>query len=198
MKIGVLALQGAVSEHLDALASLDIEGRQVRSPEDLEGLDGLIVPGGESTTLEKLVRRFGIDRALERKVAEGLALWGTCAGMILLAQRITNGMAGQTGLGLLPIEVERNAFGRQLESCEVDLESPCLGPPAFPAVFIRAPVARELLDPSIEELAVLEGRTVALRWGYHLATSFHPELTGDLRWHRYFQSLILARTALLV
>ncbi len=190
MNIGVLALQGAVSEHQQILASLGVEGRQVRSAEDLYDLDGLIIPGGESTTLEKLVKRFEIDQTLALGLDRGMAVWGTCAGMILLAQQITNGMPGQTGLGHLPIEVERNAFGRQLESCEVELEVEALGPPSFPAVFIRAPIARKLLTGEVQPLATFQGTLVALRYRRILATSFHPELTGDTRWHSYFLGML--------
>ncbi len=188
--VGVLALQGAVAEHVETLRGLGVSAREVRHATDCEGLDGLLIPGGESTTLEKLVRRFGIDRAIAKGVDEGMAVWGTCAGMILIASEIEGAIEGQTGLGLFPIRVRRNAFGRQLASCEVDLAVPSLGEPAFPAVFIRAPVASAVLDPSVETLADFEGQAVALRYRRLLATSFHPELTGDPRWHQAFLQLL--------
>lgn len=190
MNVGVLALQGAVAEHLAMLLALGVEGRSVRTAEDCEGLDGLIIPGGESTTLEKLVRRFGIDVVLRQDVERGMAVWGTCAGMILIAAHINNGIPGQTGLNLFPMSVERNAFGRQLSSCEVDLAIPDLGPKSFPAVFIRAPVAEEPQDEETKVLARLEGKVVALKHKKLLATSFHPELTGDDRLHNYFLQMI--------
>lgn len=172
------------------LRGLGVEGRQVRHAEDLDGLQGLLIPGGESTTLEKLVCRFGIDAALRERVDKGMAVWGTCAGMILIAGEIANGIPGQNGLGLFPMQVQRNAFGRQLESCEVELAIPQLGQRSFPAVFIRAPVASAVLDPAVETLATFENQTVALRYQRLLATSFHPELTGDSRLHRYFLSMV--------
>lgn len=190
MKVGVLALQGAVAEHLEMLERLGVEACAVRFCQDFEGLDGLIIPGGESTTLEKLMRRFGLDRALADAIKEGLAVWGTCAGMILLASEVRNGIPGQTGLGHLPVAVERNAFGRQLESCEVRLDFEGLDEP-FPAVFIRAPGVAEVFDTEVEGLAKHEGRVVAVRQGRILATSFHPELTGDDRLHDYFVRCIV-------
>lgn len=190
MEIGVLALQGAVAEHIAMLRGLGVEAREVRHAQDVEGLHGLLIPGGESTTLEKLVRRFGIDRAIARRVDEGMAVWGTCAGMILIASEIEGGIPGQTGLGLFPMRVKRNAFGRQLASCEIDLDIPDVGARPFPAVFIRAPIASATLDPGVETLARLEGKAVALRHGRLMATSFHPELTGDSRLHQSFLDLV--------
>ena len=194
MQIGVLALQGAVTEHLSMLGGLGVEAREVRHPQDVEGLGGLLIPGGESTTLEKLVRRFEIDKAISQRVDDGMAIWGTCAGMILIAQQIEGGIPGQSGLGLFPMRVKRNAFGRQLASCEVDLAIPELGGEPFPAVFIRAPIAIALLSPRVETLAKWEGETVALRWGRLMATSFHPELSGDSRLHQRFLTLVGSRT----
>ena len=187
---GVLALQGAVAEHIAMLASLGVHARQVRSAEDCADLDGLLIPGGESTTLEKLVRRFAIDQAIAHKVEQGMAVWGTCAGMILIASEIENGIADQSGLGLFPMRVRRNAFGRQLASCEVDLEIPSLGDGPFPSVFIRAPIASALLDPEVEVLARYQKQIVALRYRRLLATSFHPELTGDTRLHQHFLKML--------
>lgn len=187
--LGVLALQGAVAEHVETLRGLGVSAREVRHAQDCQGLDGLLIPGGESTTLEKLVRRFGIDQAIARGVADGMAVWGTCAGMILVASEIEGAIEGQTGLGLFPLLVRRNAFGRQLASCEVDLSVPCLGAPDFPAVFIRAPIATRALDPEVETLAEFEGAAVALRYRRLMVTSFHPELTGDPRFHQAFIAL---------
>jgi 5'-phosphate synthase pdxT subunit len=189
MNIGVLALQGAVAEHVRMLGGLGVRAHEVRHAQDCQELDGLLIPGGESTTLEKLVRRFGIDTAIKDRVASGMAVWGTCAGMILIAQEIEGGIPGQSGLGLFPIRVRRNAFGRQLASCEVDLPIPSLGLEPFPAVFIRAPVASAVLHPGVQTLAQWEGQIVALRYQRLMATSFHPELTGDPRLHQQFLSL---------
>lgn len=184
--IGVLALQGAVSEHRQMLTDIGAPNREVRQAEDFNGLSGLIIPGGESTTLEKLMRRFGLDVALSAAIEEGLAVWGTCAGMILLAQEITNGIPGQTGLGHLPICVERNAFGRQVESCETPLQFAPLGDEPFSAVFIRAPKVVHRIDDGVEVWARLQEQIVAVRYEKLMATSFHPELTGDHRLHRLF------------
>jgi 5'-phosphate synthase pdxT subunit len=174
------------------LSGLGVQARQVRHAQDCEGLDGLLIPGGESTTLEKLVRRFGIDLAVRERVQRGMAVWGTCAGMILIAREIEGGIPGQTGLGLFPMRVRRNAFGRQMASCEVDLPIPALQGPDFPAVFIRAPVASTVLSPEVETLARYDQHPVALRYKKLLVTSFHPELSGDSRLHEYFLSLMRA------
>lgn len=190
MHIGVLALQGSVIEHLAKLKTLGVKPIEVRQAFQVEELDGLIIPGGESTTLIKLMKRFAIDEAIKRKVASGMALWGTCAGMILMAKSISNGIPGQPSLELFPIEVTRNAFGRQLESCEVELPIAVLGLPDFPAVFIRAPIASKIYDDNTEVLARLEDKPVALRYKKLLVTSFHPELTADPRVHSYFLSML--------
>ncbi|MDO8692189.1 MAG: pyridoxal 5'-phosphate synthase glutaminase subunit PdxT [Dehalococcoidia bacterium] len=183
-KVGVLALQGAFAEHLSALARLGIEGLPVRLPEQLDGLDGLIIPGGESTTISKLMLSYGIFEALRVRIESGLAVWGTCAGMILLARETDDKKLPVTGL--MDIRVKRNAFGRQLESFEHDLSIPALGPDPFHAVFIRAPVI-ECVGANVEVLARLSpGPIVAARQGRLLATAFHPELTTDLRFHQYF------------
>lgn len=185
--IGVLALQGDFAEHLAALHRLGVAGRQVRLPEHLEDLAGLIVPGGESTTIGKLATAFGLMEPL-RAFAAGRALWGTCAGAIFLSR---DARRPQPLLGVMDITVERNAFGRQVDSFETDLAVPSLDEPARPyhAVFIRAPLI-ERVGPQVEVLASLpDGRTVAARQGRWLATSFHPELTDDLRFHRYFLRL---------
>jgi 5'-phosphate synthase pdxT subunit len=190
MKIGVLALQGDFSEHQVMLERLGVEVVQVRLPAHLEGLSGLIIPGGESTTIGKLAVAFGLMDAL-RTFAQQRAIWGTCAGAIFLSKDIHR---NQPLLGLMDIVVERNAFGRQVDSFEVDLDVPALasfGPDHAPyhAVFIRAPLIEAVNKPA-EVLARLpNGKIVAARQGKLLATSFHPELTADDRFHRYFMEL---------
>ena len=189
MKIGVLALQGDFSEHIAMLRRIDVETCEVRLPEQLEGLDGLIIPGGESTTIGKLATRYALIEPLRRFGAER-AIWGTCAGSIFLSRDVHR---DQPLLGLMDITVQRNAFGRQVDSFETDLEVPALDDPARPfhAVFIRAPWI-EHIGPQVSVLARVPAsgadRTaiVAARQGRLLATSFHPELTGDDRFHRYF------------
>lgn len=189
MKIGVLALQGAFWEHEAMLRRLGVQTRQVRLPQDLEGLDGLIIPGGESTSIGYLAERRGLLEPLREFALSGRPVWGTCAGMILLAREIVDGIPGQPALGLMDITVRRNAFGRQVNSFETDLEVPALGEVPFPAVFIRAPVI-ERVGLEVEVLARLEdGAPVAVRQGNLLATAFHPELTSDTRFHRYFLEL---------
>ncbi len=193
MKIGVLALQGAFIEHIKILRGLGVEAVEVRLPADLEGLDGLIIPGGESTTIGKLATAYGLMEPLRQFAAEK-PLWGTCAGMIFMAKEIGNGSAGrdQPLLGIMDVEVERNAFGRQVDSFEVDLEVPVFtnGNGPFPAVFIRAPrlVAAKGKARVIATLA--DGSAVAAQQGKWLVTSFHPELTNDSRFHEYFLSLV--------
>ena len=188
MKIGVLALQGAFIEHIKMLRQLGVEAVEVRLPVDLEGLDGLIIPGGESTTIGKLAVEFGLIEPLH-DFAETHPTWGTCAGMIFLAKDL--GKDKQPILGLMDIHVDRNAFGRQIDSFETDLPIAVLSDEApFPAVFIRAPVVTAV-DEGVDVLGKLEdGRIVAVRQGHLLATAFHPELTDDLRFHQYFLNLI--------
>ncbi|MFN8531160.1 MAG: pyridoxal 5'-phosphate synthase glutaminase subunit PdxT [Anaerolineae bacterium] len=187
MKIGVLALQGAFIEHEKMLRSLGAEPVEVRLPEDLQGLDGLIIPGGESTTIGRLATEFGLTDPL-RQFAQTKPTWGTCAGMIFLAKDI--GIDRQPILGLMDVKVNRNAFGRQVDSFETELPVKPLGDVPFHAVFIRAPVVTEAA-PNVDVLATLpDGRIVAVQQGHLLATAFHPELTGDTRFHDYFLSLI--------
>jgi len=187
MRVGVLALQGAFREHIDALRKLGVEAVEVRLPGQLEGLDGLIIPGGESTAIGKLAVKYGLQDAIRRYVMGGHAVYGTCAGMIMLSKDVGR---DQPLLSLMDIKVERNAFGRQLDSFETDLEIPALGDKPFPGVFIRAPRIESVGD-DVEVLAKLEnGTPVAAREGNMIVTAFHPELTDDLRWHRYFLSLI--------
>jgi 5'-phosphate synthase pdxT subunit len=183
MLIGVLALQGAFIEHERVLARLGVEAREVRQRKHLDGIDGLIIPGGESTTIGKLLDVLEMTEPVRALGREGLPIWGTCAGMILLAQDVGR---PQTVLGLLDIVVRRNAFGSQLDSFETDLDVPALGLDPFRAVFIRAPLI-EHLGPGVTPLATLEdGTIVAAERDNLLATSFHPELTGDPRFHEYF------------
>ncbi|MGH2455103.1 MAG: pyridoxal 5'-phosphate synthase glutaminase subunit PdxT [Candidatus Limnocylindria bacterium] len=187
-RIGVLALQGAVREHLAAIRDVGAEGVAVRLPADLEGLDALILPGGESTTMRRLIDRYALREPILALARRGAPMLGTCAGMILLAGRLTDGEAPV--LGLLDVAVERNAYGRQLESFEADLEIPVLGPESLHGVFIRAPVVAEV-GPGVEVLARdPQGRPIAVRQGRVLATAFHPELTADRRLHRLLVELI--------
>lgn len=187
MNVGVLALQGDFAEHVAVLKRIGAQPREVRLPHDLDGLDALIIPGGESTTIGKLAETFGLIEPL-RQFARQHPVWGTCAGAIFLSK---DAQRDQPLLGLMDIAVERNAFGRQVDSFETDLPMPALdgGRPPFHAVFIRAPLI-ERVGPGVEVLSRLpDGRIVAARQGHWLATSFHPELTGDERFHRYFLSL---------
>ncbi|MBA4374868.1 MAG: pyridoxal 5'-phosphate synthase glutaminase subunit PdxT [Anaerolinea sp.] len=190
MKIGVLALQGDFAEHQVVLESLGAEVTQVRLPSHLDGLNGLIIPGGESTTIGKLAISYGLLDPL-RQFAKDHAIWGTCAGAILLAK---DARRSQPLLEVMDIVIERNAFGRQVDSFEVDLDVPCLSMDdkqnrPFHAVFIRAPLI-ESIGKNVEALATLgDGRIVAARQGKILTTSFHPELTHDDRFHRYFMEL---------
>jgi 5'-phosphate synthase pdxT subunit len=184
--VGVLALQGDFREHKEALRRLGVEAKEVRKPQHLLGLKALIVPGGESTTIGKLAREYGLEKAVRQRVEEGsLALFGTCAGAIWMAKEIL-GYPEQPRLGVLDVAVERNAFGRQVESFQEEVQVKGLGP--FPGVFIRAPVFRRLGE-GVEVLAELGGLPVLVRQGRLLASSFHPELTQDPRLHRYFLEL---------
>ncbi len=189
MRVGVLALQGAFIEHEHVLARLGVQPVEVRLPEHLEGLAGLIIPGGESTTIGLLAQKWGLLEPLREFARSGRPLWGTCAGMILLAKEVVDGVPGQPILGLMDITVRRNAFGRQVDSFEADLAVPVLGDLPFHAVFIRAPVI-ERVEAGVEVLAALEdGTAVAVQQGNLLATAFHPELTRDDRFHRHFLKL---------
>jgi len=192
-RIGVLALQGDFAEHGSVLRRLGSEALEVRRPEELSGLDGLIIPGGESTTVSRLMAEYDLAEPLRRLAQNSFPVWGTCAGMIVLARHASD-LEWPT-LAALDIAVRRNAFGRQVDSFETDLTVPCLGAAPFHAVFIRAPIVEEVGD-GVEVLASLEdGRVVAVRQGAALATSFHPELTADDRFHRYFLELVRARKA---
>jgi pyridoxal 5'-phosphate synthase pdxT subunit len=182
--IGVLALQGDFREHREVLERLEVSAPEVRLPRDLDGLDGLILPGGESTTIVRLLGTSGLLDPLRGLARGGLPIWGTCAGMILLAKRLD--ATGIPALEAMDIAVRRNAFGRQVDSFEADLSMPVLGAIPFHAVFIRAPIIEQVGD-SVEVLARLaDGTPVAARQGRLLATAFHPELTADLRLHQFF------------
>jgi len=187
VKIGVLALQGAFIEHIKMLRQLDVDAVEVRLPQHLEGLDGLIIPGGESTTIGKLATSYGLVEPL-RDFALSKATWGTCAGMIFLAKDI--GIEEQPILAAMDIQVNRNAFGRQFDSFETDLKIQGLGDERFHAVFIRAPIVIAA-EAHVNVLARLDdGAIVAVRQERLLATSFHPELTNDLRLHSYFCAIV--------
>lgn len=190
----MFALQGDVREHLHALTRLGVEAFTVRRPEELARCDGLVLPGGESTTMYKLARTFDLFEPMVDRIKDGLPTFGTCAGMILLADRIEDGIVGQETLGGLDITVRRNAFGRQVDSFEGDLDFDGFDDPVH-AVFIRAPWVEEL-GPDVEALATIPsgpaaGRIVAVRQGSLMATSFHPEVGSDDRVHRYFVDHVL-------
>lgn len=184
--VGVLALQGNVREHEAMLAGLGARVVRVRRPEELAEIDGLVLPGGESSTIDKLSRTFGMRDPLIERIREGLPVFGTCAGLILLADRIVDGIEGQQTFGGLDVTVRRNAFGRQTESFETELKVAALGAPPVRAAFIRAPVIEEV-GSAARALATLPGgRVVAAEQGALLATSFHPEQTGETRLHERF------------
>ncbi len=188
MRVGVLASQGAFAEHIAVLRQMGVEAIPVRLPKDLEGLDGLIIPGGESTTISRLMRSYDLMDKIRDLAQNGLPVLGTCAGMILLARNISDSDAEP--LGVMDIVVRRNAFGRQRESFETELSIPILGEKPFPAVFIRAPII-ERTNNRVEILARLDdGTIVAAREGKLLASAFHPELTDDLRFHQYFLDIV--------
>jgi 5'-phosphate synthase pdxT subunit len=181
MRIGVLAVQGAVREHIRALTDLGVEAVEVMRPEQLAGLSGIVLPGGESTAMWRLMRATGLSEALRREIEGGLPAFGTCAGMILLAKEITNWP--ESFLRLLDIAVERNATGRQVDSFETVLSLDGLG--EVPAVFIRAPLVKRV-GPAVEVLGTWQGAPVLVRQGHILAASFHPELTEDRKVHELF------------
>ena len=184
MKIGVLASQGAFAEHITVLHQLGIDTVAVRLPHELGGLDGLIIPGGESTSISRLMQDYNLVNEIRNLAQNGLPVLGTCAGMILLANEIADSPVEY--LRLMDIRVRRNAFGRQRESFEAELSMPVLGEKPFPGVFIRAPVI-EQVNGKVEVLArLVNGTSVAARQGKLLASAFHPELTDDLRFHQYF------------
>ena len=188
IKIGVLALQGAFVEHARILQQLDVEASLVRLPKELDGLDGLIIPGGESTTISRLMADFHLMQPLMDLAQAGIPILGTCAGMILLARDV--GGNSVPSLGVMDIRVKRNAFGRQVDSFEADIDISALGAPPFHAIFIRAPMV-EKVGPEVEVLARLsDGTVIAARQDKLVASAFHPELTSDLRFHRYFLEIV--------
>ncbi|HEX9056102.1 MAG TPA: pyridoxal 5'-phosphate synthase glutaminase subunit PdxT [Ktedonobacterales bacterium] len=199
IRIGVLALQGDFREHIRAFERVGAVAHAVRLPEHLKDVDGVVIPGGESTVMGKLMVEYGLDQPLRDLIAAGTPTWGTCAGMILLARETDNGMAGQPLLAAMDTHVCRNAFGTQRESFETDLRVPALGEPPFHAVFIRAPII-EHAGPDVEVLARLDDededrgseRIVAVRQGHLLGTAFHPEVTQDSRFHDYFLGIVRA------
>ncbi len=187
MKIGVLAVQGAFREHARKLRELGCETVLVKLAEHLKGLDGLVFPGGESTSMGRLMREYDLINPIRDMAENGVPMFGTCAGMIIMANRISGGE--EPHLGIMDVEVNRNSFGRQVDSFETDLEMPAVGQDPFPAVFIRAPHIREI-GKETDILAKYEDRMVAVQQGNLLATSFHPELTEDNRIHKYFLDMI--------
>ena len=190
----MLALQGDSREHLVAFGGAGAQTCTVRTAADLAEVDALALPGGESTTLSRLVRAFGLEEPLRHRLAEGMPTFSTCAGTILLSREILDGTADQLALGALDLRTRRNGYGRQVESFERDLEIPEIGVPEFRAVFIRAPVI-EGWGPQVEVLASHDGRPVAVRQGPHLSFTFHPEMTDDLRLHRLFAGSLDAAVA---
>lgn len=184
--VGILALQGDVREHERLLGSLGARTTRVRRAEELREIDGLVLPGGESSTIDRLARAFELRDPLIARIRDGLPVYGTCAGMILLADRILDGSAGQRTFGGLDVTVRRNAFGRQAQSFETELDVPEIGAPSVRATFIRAPAIEEV-GPDVTVLArVPDGRAVAAEQGAVLATAFHPEQTGEPRFHERF------------
>jgi 5'-phosphate synthase pdxT subunit len=187
VRIGILALQGDFAEHIAMLSRLGVDTFPVRLPSQISNLDGLVIPGGESTTISKLMAEYALAKPIRELAYQGLPIWGTCAGMVLLAKEITNSANGT--LGIMDIKVERNTFGRQVDSFETDLPIPALGNHPFRGVFIRAPIIEEA-GPKVEILCQLsDGVIVAAREENCLACSFHPELTDDSRFHEYFLTL---------
>ena len=190
VRIGVLAVQGAFAEHIEVLRDIGVEAVPVRLPGDLAGIAGLILPGGESTTMRKLIDEWGLRQPILDFAQQGAPIFGTCAGMILLSKEITDG--DQPVFPLLDISVKRNAFGRQLDSFESELHVPVLGDRKVHAVFIRAPMV-ERVGPDVDVLAQLDdGRIVAVRKGSIIATAFHPELAGETRFHRLVATMAAA------
>ena len=196
MKIGVLALQGDFREHINSLSDFGVTAVAVKTKEEIQQIDALVLPGGESTTIAKLARSFNLFDLMQKRISDGMPTYGSCAGMILLADRIEDAIVGQESFGGIDITVRRNAFGRQVDSFETELKFEGITQPSIRAVFIRAPWV-EQLGPGVQVLAEVksaDGSThpVAVRQGNLLATSFHPELTGDNRVHKFFIEQICA------
>jgi 5'-phosphate synthase pdxT subunit len=192
-RVGVLALQGDVREHLAVLSGLGADAVPVRRPADLASVDGLVLPGGESSVIDKLATAFGLRDPLRDAVAGGLPVLGTCAGLILLADRIVDGIAGQRTIGGLDVTVRRNAFGSQLDSFETDLDVPLLGAAAVHAVFIRAPLVAEVGASATVLARLNDGTVVAVEQGNLLGLSFHPEVTGESRFHARLLERVASR-----
>ena len=193
MEVGVLAIQGDFAEHIAVLGKIGVTAHEIRLPEQLDSLDGLIIPGGESTTLSRLMTIYDLREPIAQMASDGRAVWGTCAGMIMLSQEITE--QDPVPLGVMDIGVQRNAFGRQVDSFEQALNVSSLGEDPYHAIFIRAPVIIRV-GLGVEILAVLgDQRPVAVQQGNLMATSFHPELTDDYRFHRYFLELACGTSA---
>ncbi|GAT73214.1 pyridoxal 5'-phosphate synthase glutaminase subunit PdxT [Microbacterium hydrocarbonoxydans] len=193
-KVGVLALQGDVREHAALLEGLGADVVLVRRPEELAAVDGLVIPGGESSVIDKLSRIFGMQEPIRAAIADGMPMLGTCAGLIMLADSVADAIDGQESFGGLDVVVRRNAFGRQVESFEAELEVPALGEEPVKAAFIRGPVV-ESVGADAEVLAALpDGRVVAVEQGNLLGISFHPEITGETRFHERFLDRVAARS----
>lgn len=190
--VGVLALQGDFREHIAVLQSLGADARPVRRLEELAQVGGLVIPGGESSVMDKLSRIFGLAEPLKSAIRGGLPAYGTCAGLIMLADRVLDAITGQQSLGGFDISVRRNAFGSQLDSFETDLDIPAIGEPPMHAVFIRAPVVEQVGEGVVALATLSDGRVVAVEQGNLLGTSFHPEMTGDTRFHEYFLDRVRA------
>lgn len=192
MIVGVLALQGDVREHISALSDCGVGAIEVRTLSELESIQALVIPGGESTTISKLARAFGLFETLQERIRTGMPVYGSCAGLILLADRVLDAIVGQESFGGLNVTARRNAFGRQVDSFESDIEFKGITGPKFRAIFIRAPWIEDCGE-GVEVLAQIDGHPVAVRSKNLLATSFHPELTSDNRIHRYFVETICSR-----
>jgi 5'-phosphate synthase pdxT subunit len=190
--VGVLALQGDFREHIAVLRGLGADASPIRRPEELARIDGLVIPGGESSVMDKLSRAFGLAEPLRDAIAGGLPVYGTCAGLIMLADTIVDGISGQQSLGGLDVSVRRNAFGSQVDSFETDLDVPVIGGEPMHAVFIRAPIVESVGARATALARVSDGRVVAVGQGNLLGTSFHPEITGDTRFHEYFLGTVRA------
>jgi pyridoxal 5'-phosphate synthase pdxT subunit len=189
-RVGVLALQGDFREHLAVLTGLGAEAVPVRRARELEQVQGLVIPGGESTVMDKLSRAFGLREPLRDRIADGMPVYGTCAGLIMLSDRVLDALPDQRTLGGLDVTVRRNAFGNQLDSFETDLDVPVLGSTPVHAAFIRAPIVEEVGPAAAVVAALDDGRVVAVQQGNLLGTSFHPEITGETRFHQHFLGLL--------
>jgi 5'-phosphate synthase pdxT subunit len=185
-KVGVLALQGDVREHVRILSGLGADVVPIRRPRELDEVEGLVIPGGESSVMDKLARSFGLFEPLRRRIRSGMPVYGTCAGLIMLADRVEDASPGQQTLGGLDVTVRRNAFGSQLESFETELSVPSLADEPMHAVFIRAPIVESVGDAATTLASLGDGRVVAVEQGNLIGTSFHPEMTGNTAFHEYF------------